>query len=93
MISAISSYLLTTRLGDQKDQDATIARIGGDEFVILLPNLAPDQKLSAERAEEQANEVRLAISEPFYIHGHEYHISASIGISLFPESDKHSAAF
>lgn len=75
---------VSRRLRDKKGKDSTIARIGGDEFVILLPDIAPTRELSAERAEQYANKVRVAITEPFYIHGHEYHISVSIGISLFP---------
>ena len=82
---------VSRRLVDNRGKNETIARIGGDEFVILLPNLASNQELSSELAEQHADQVRIAISDPFYIHGHEYHISVSIGISLFPESNQNSA--
>ncbi len=82
---------VSRRLRENISEGETIARIGGDEFVVLLPNIAPIVELSAERAEQLANRIRLAITKPFYIHGHEYHISVSIGISLFPEKNQNSA--
>jgi diguanylate cyclase (GGDEF)-like protein/PAS domain S-box-containing protein len=82
---------VSRRLQQSKEENETIARIGGDEFVILLPDIATNIELSKKRAEQHAERVRVAITEPFYIHGHEYHISVSIGISLFPESNQNSA--
>ncbi|GMR06433.1 MAG: hypothetical protein BMS9Abin25_1027 [Gammaproteobacteria bacterium] len=82
---------VSRRLRENIGKGETIARIGGDEFVVLLPNIAPIVELSAEHAELLANRIRVAITEPFYIHGHEYNISVSIGISLFPEKNQNSA--
>lgn len=82
---------VSRRLRENRVEGETIARIGGDEFVILLPDIASNVELSAELAERRAEKVRVAIIEPFYIHGHEYHISVSIGISLFPEANQNSA--
>ncbi|MFW2439534.1 MAG: EAL and GGDEF domain-containing protein, partial [Arenicellales bacterium] len=82
---------VSRRLRENTGKGETIARIGGDEFVVLLPDIAPIVELSAERAEELADKIRVAITEPFYIHGHEYHITVSIGISLFPEKNQNSA--
>ncbi len=82
---------VSRRLRENIGKGETIARIGGDEFVVLLPNIAPIVELSEERAEQLANRIRIAITEPFYIHGHEYHISVSVGISLFPEKNQNSA--
>jgi len=57
-----------------------VARQGGDEFIVLLPGLS-------ERS--QINNVCHKILEvsrlPFQIAGQEAHVSASIGVSLFPE--------
>ncbi len=82
---------VSRRLRENISKGETIARIGGDEFVVLLPNIGPIVELSAEHAEQLADRIRVAIIEPFYIHGHEYHITVSIGISLFPEKGQNSA--
>jgi diguanylate cyclase (GGDEF)-like protein/hemerythrin-like metal-binding protein/PAS domain S-box-containing protein len=62
-----------------RDSD-TPARIGSDEFVVLLPD--SDSK---QRAEFVANQILKAITEPFLFDNHSVNISASIGIALFPE--------
>lgn len=62
-----------------RDSD-TVARLGGDEFVILLPKIrAVDDALFV------ANKVGAALRAPYLIDGHELHISASFGLSHFPE--------
>ncbi len=58
----------------------TLARQGGDEFVVLLPEVE-----SAEDAEVVAEKIRNALDIPFLIDGLELHISSSIGIALFPD--------
>jgi diguanylate cyclase (GGDEF)-like protein len=62
-----------------RDSD-TIGRIGGDEFVILLPSIG-----SREDALLVAEKIRLAIAQHFDIAGLRLEISSSIGIALFPE--------
>lgn len=59
----------------------TAARIGGDEFVILLPQVQHDQDAVAV-----AEKVRQAINAPLHVDGHALGISASIGIALYPEN-------
>ena len=56
------------------------ARIGGDEFVVLLREIR-----STHDALPLAEKVRLALCEPFEIEGHTLAISASIGIALYPD--------
>ncbi|MBS1225227.1 MAG: Diguanylate cyclase with sensor, partial [Proteobacteria bacterium] len=58
----------------------TAARIGGDEFVVLLRNIQQQEDALAV-----AEKIRQAISQPFIIAGHRLSISASIGLSHFPE--------
>lgn len=62
-----------------RDSD-TVARMGGDEFSILLLNLA-----DAADADIAAEKIRAVIKAPFVIEGQEIQLSASIGLSLFPE--------
>jgi diguanylate cyclase (GGDEF)-like protein/PAS domain S-box-containing protein len=63
-----------------REQD-TVARVGGDEFVIMLTDVqqASDAALAAERV------VDLVKSE-FSIDGHSINVTCSVGISMFPEN-------
>ncbi len=58
----------------------TLARIGGDEFTLLLPEVA-----HREDAELVARKIIKSLKEPFRIDNHELFISTSIGISHYPE--------
>lgn len=58
----------------------TLARTGGDEFLVLLPELT-----SASDAELICRRLLLAITSPFLVQGHSLTISANIGISIYPE--------
>ncbi len=57
-----------------------LARLGGDEFTILLPDLE-----RVEHALNVAHRVKEAMRRPFLIEAHEIFVTASIGISLYPE--------
>lgn len=57
----------------------TVARIGGDEFVILLLNIQTD-----DAAAKVARKIITTIAEPFELAEHELSASVSIGISLYP---------
>lgn len=58
----------------------TAARVGGDEFVILLPSIESEQT-----AFIVAEKIRIALKQPFEIDGHSLRISTSIGISIYPD--------
>ncbi|HWQ39208.1 MAG TPA: EAL domain-containing protein [Burkholderiales bacterium] len=58
----------------------TVARVGGDEFTIVLPNVTAVQGLSAF-----ADKLLAALSRPFPGDGQELFVSASVGISLYPD--------
>jgi diguanylate cyclase (GGDEF)-like protein len=62
------------------DQSHNLARLGGDEFTILIPDLD-----RVENALNVAQRVKDAMRRPFLIDGNEIFVTASIGISLFPE--------
>jgi len=64
----------------------TVSRYGGDEFIILQQEV--NNALGAAR---MAGQVLKSITEPYFIDGHELHISASIGISICPEDGEDSA--
>ena len=62
-----------------REQD-TVARVGGDEFLILLSDVKdiPDAAVASERLMD-------AMTGGFIIQGHSLHIGCSIGLSIFPE--------
>jgi len=57
----------------------TIARIGGDEFTLILTDIEDTASVS-----NIALKILATIEEPYVMEGHEFNISASIGISLSP---------
>jgi diguanylate cyclase (GGDEF)-like protein/PAS domain S-box-containing protein len=63
----------------------TVARIGGDEFVVLLSQLGFDSDTAGEAALTVAEKVRHAVTECFEIDGQSYNSSASIGVTLLPK--------
>ena len=56
-----------------------VARMGGDEFIILLRELS-----DAGQVAMIARKILATIVRPLMIHGQECRVTASIGISLFP---------
>lgn len=58
----------------------TVSRIGGDEFVILLQDVA-----DANSAFHVAEKIRLALNQPFELAGYQMNISCCVGIALYPE--------
>lgn len=68
-----------------RDQD-TVARVGGDEFVVVL-------NAAGTRAEVTAAATRLvrAMSEAIVVDGHSLTTSCSVGISLFPQNSRDAA--
>jgi diguanylate cyclase (GGDEF)-like protein/PAS domain S-box-containing protein len=71
------------RLRGAEGDRGMLARRGGDEFVLLLADLPQD---GAERlAREASDQLALRLAKPFTIAGAEFHVEASIGISIYPE--------
>lgn len=70
-------YIACTRSKDNPDK--VLARLGGDEFIILLPDV-PDAVAPGVVAQRLIE----ALEEPVRVIGQDCHISASIGITLFP---------
>ncbi|MGA3081228.1 MAG: PAS domain S-box protein [Terracidiphilus sp.] len=58
----------------------TVSRQGGDEFVVLLQNLD-----NPEDAVTAARRVLKVVAEAYSINGHDLHITASIGVSIYPD--------
>ena len=71
--------LVSERLCSVLREIDTVARHGGDEFIVLLPKLPSDSDAAAV-----ADKLLALFRRPFVCTGHEFFVSASIGISLFP---------
>jgi diguanylate cyclase (GGDEF)-like protein len=69
-----------SRLKECVRESDTVARLGGDEFVVLLPELG-DGKYAATVAQK----ILSVIARPFNLIGHEFRVTASIGISIYPQ--------
>jgi len=69
----------------------TVARIGGDEFVVLLDGLPPDPAAATGAALTVTDKIRSALAAPLEIGGQAYHIAASIGVALplHPDTTAH----
>ncbi|MDN2678615.1 EAL domain-containing protein [Janthinobacterium sp. SUN033] len=74
------------RLAQLMRKADTVARIGGDEFVVLLAHLAEDLDSAARATAQVAEKIRAAIARDFDIDGQSYHCSASIGVTLLPKA-------
>src|SRR5690606_21130089 len=83
LLQAIAARLLgsvrKTRLGSG-EREATVARLGGDEFIVALQDIE-----SHEDVTRVASRLLAAISEPIRLDEHEITVTASLGISVYPQ--------
>ena len=63
-------------------------RLGGDEFVILVHANSNTLKEAAEHGLIVAEKIKKSLAETFMLQDYQHHISSSIGVTLFPESDQ-----
>jgi diguanylate cyclase (GGDEF)-like protein len=71
------------RLQDCLRRDDTVARQGGDEFVVLVEDLCDQPDQAQELAEVLAAKLKNALNRPFLLDGQEFQTSSSIGVSIF----------
>ncbi len=71
---------VAARLGGRMRGSDTLARVGGDEFVLIQPDLT-----DRGAAEVIAQKLIGAVAEPFHVQGNRLDIGASIGITVFPD--------
>lgn len=67
------------RLKNSLPAECTLARMGGDEFTVLLPSLG-----HTEDAAKVAHRLLDAFAPPLRLEGEDLHLSVSVGISIFP---------
>ena len=73
----------TSRIQSCLREEDSVARVGGDEFTVLIPSLSvPDVITVVPKVAKRIND---SLSEFFEIEKHTIHISCSIGISIYPK--------
>ncbi len=80
---AIGDALLrevAARISGRVRESDTVARIGGDEFVVLLRSID-----SAQDALDVGNSIRKTLNHLFQVETHELAISSSIGVAIYPD--------
>lgn len=77
LIEVAKRLQLCVREGD------TVARFGGDEFVLLLEGLSEDRSHAAVQTRGVGEKVLAALNQPYNLEGNEFHSSSSMGVTLF----------
>ncbi|MFA7399626.1 MAG: EAL domain-containing protein, partial [Sideroxydans sp.] len=75
------------RLREVVREKDTVARQGGDEFVVLMEELGTSAKEAAVFSQHLGAKLHAALSAPFNLHGYEYRCKTSIGVGLFHAHD------
>ena len=70
---------IASQLRQTLSESDTIARVGGDEFMLLLDRYKTPRELT-----DIADKLLQVVATPFEINGQELQISASIGIAVYP---------
>jgi len=65
----------------------TVARVGGDEFVVILEELSEKPSQAAAQTGAVCDKILASISQSYVLNDYDYYCSASIGISLFHNQD------
>ncbi|GFZ33014.1 signaling protein [Clostridium zeae] len=78
---------VSSRLNTLKNENITIGRLGGDEFIILQENIE-----TIAEAESLAESIKHIFRQGFMYRGNELHVQASIGISMYPNDGTKVAA-
>lgn len=74
---------VSQRLRDALRESDIVARLGGDEFVVILPVVK-----TAEECLTVARKIIQTVAKPYQLAGQNFSVTASIGISMFPEDGR-----
>ena len=68
-----------SRVSEDDRVDPSLARLGGDEFTVMLPGLH-----DVDESVAVAQRLLAELSKPFHLDGYEMHVTASVGIAVYP---------
>lgn len=85
-------YRVSQRLLERVRVEDTVARVGGDEFLILLHGLPADEAAARQLSKQIAEDLIDAVDKAFEIDTHAISITASVGIYLFSGASTNDAA-
>jgi diguanylate cyclase (GGDEF)-like protein/PAS domain S-box-containing protein len=74
---------VATRLRSCVREGDTIARMGGDEFVVILEGLSEEIVEAAKQTERVCGKILAALRPPYKLLSHEHHCTGSIGATIF----------
>jgi len=74
---------VSLRLSGMLRRGDTVARMGGDEFIVLLPQIS-----NADYAGQVAGKIVATFEDAFMVEGHSLKVTISIGIALYPEAGR-----
>lgn len=78
---------VAARLQNAVREEDLVARLSGDEFVVVLTVLDADISAAALRAAEVADKIRQKISEPYLYDEMELRVSGSVGMVVYPDDN------
>jgi len=73
---------VSKRLSTLLDKSCMVSRLGGDEFIIIVPHISSDSHIANKKARAYSKEIEDVFLEPFVIKEMHLHIKSSIGIVL-----------
>jgi diguanylate cyclase (GGDEF)-like protein len=77
--------LVATRLINYLSENDTVVRMGGDEFIVILPNIKREEDII-----EKAKELLNLFLSPCQLNDHSLTVTSSIGISIYPNDGQDS---
>lgn len=80
--------LIAARLLQSFGREATIARHGGDDFVVLLEDLGSDSMQAAAHLEGEVQATRSLLRQPLLVGEQPCHITLSVGVCLFKDQEQ-----
>lgn len=80
--------IVAKRLRESLREEDLVARLSGDEFVVVLSVLDHDQVSAEKRALEISENIRMLISKPCKHESMELRVTCSVGVVMYPDQDK-----